>query len=315
MTGGHYRSQPSASIMIPPMAAGPTPFLRFSERVKREVSVPVIAVGRLGEPRAAIAAVEEGRADFVALGRPLLADPAWVSKIVARRQVRLCLSCNSCVDGMRAGGELHCIVNPSTGRELAYSRRPLARRGQTIAVIGAGPAGLTYAALMSAANAVTVFERETELGGAFRFAGLTPRFQGVEADLGTLLAYVDGVRRECEESGVQIEMATDPVRQPGLLNAFDLVVIATGARYPRGLGPMVKAVLSMPLARVRPLRVLDSSNAVRDWFYYRLRRATGADVARHVGAGAPVQIIGDAASAGRTEQAILSAYEHEHRTF
>jgi dimethylglycine catabolism A len=178
MTGGHYRSQPSAAIMIPPMASGTTPFLRFAERVRGELSVPVIAVGRFGDPGAAITAIEEGRTDFVALGRPLLADPDWVKKVAAGRQVRRCLSCNSCVDGMRIGRELRCIVNPTTGRELAFGGRQPKRRGQKIAVIGGGPAGLTYAALAASENAVTLFERERELGGGFRFAGLAPRFQG-----------------------------------------------------------------------------------------------------------------------------------------
>jgi dimethylglycine catabolism A len=309
MTGGHYRSKPSAAIMIPPMASGATPFLRFADRVKGEVSVPVIAVGRLGDPRAAIAAIEEGRADFVALGRPLLADPDWVNKVGAGRQVRLCLSCNSCVDGMRAGRELTCIVNPTTGRELAYRDRRLKPRGRRIAVIGGGPAGLTYAALAASGNAVTLFERETELGGGFRFAGLAPRFQGVEADPGTLLAYVDGLWRACEELGVRIHTATDPVADNGLLDGFDHVVVATGARYRFGVGPIIRGVLQMRLARKKPLRTLAGSNAARDWFYHRLRRAAGLEVKRRIAPGVSVEIIGDAALAGKTEAAILTAYE------
>jgi dimethylglycine catabolism A len=309
MTGGHYRSQPSAAIMIPPMASGATPFLRFAERVKDKVSVPVIAVGRLGDPRAAVAAIEEERADFIALGRPLLTDPDWVNKVAARQAVRLCLSCNSCVDGMRAGRELRCIVNPMTGRELAYRDRQVKRRGQKIAVIGGGPAGLTYAALVASTNAVTLFERETELGGSFRFAGLAPRFQGVQADPGALLAHVDGLRRECNELGVEIRTGTDPVRNPSLLAGFDHVVIATGARYPRGLGRIIRRALRMQLARNGLLRPLTSSDAARDWFYYRLRRAAGTDVKRTLASSASDEIIGDAGSPGKTEQAILSAYE------
>lgn len=309
MTGGHYRSQPSAAIMIPPMASGTTPFLRFAERVRGEVSVPVIAVGRFGDPGAAIAAIEEGRTDFVALGRPLLADPDWVNKVAAGRQVRRCLSCNSCVDGMRIGRELRCIVNPTTGRELAFGRRQPKRRGQKIAVIGGGPAGLTYAALAASGNAVTLFERETELGGGFRFAGLAPRFQGVEADTDTLLAYVDGLRHACEELGVRIRRATDPVADRGLLDGFDHVVVATGARYRFGVGPIITGVLRMRLARKAPLRTIAGSDAARDWFYHRLRRAAGLEVERHIAPGASVEIIGDAGLAGKTEEAVLTAYE------
>jgi dimethylglycine catabolism A len=210
---------------------------------------------------------------------------------------------------MRAGHDIRCIVNPTTGRELAYrDRRPKAR-GRRIAVIGGGPAGLTYAALAASGNAVTLFERETELGGAFRFAGLAPRFQGVEADSGTLLAYVDGLRRACEELGVRIRTATDPVADRGLLDGFDHVVVATGAHYRFGIGPIIKAVLRMRLATRAPLRTLAGSDAARDWFYSRLRSAAGVDVKRLIAPGASVEIIGDAALAGKTEEAILTAYE------
>ena len=87
MSGGDYRSQPSAGIMIPPMATPERPFLHYAEEVKKRVAVPVIAVGRLGDPQRAIDAVEHGRAAFVALGRPLLADPEWAAK--AQRGTRV----------------------------------------------------------------------------------------------------------------------------------------------------------------------------------------------------------------------------------
>lgn len=304
VTGGHYRSQPTAAIMIPPMATPPTPFLRFAEVIKRRLSVPVIAVGRFGEPQAAIAAIEEGRADFIALGRPLLADPEWVVKVASGRQVRLCLACNTCVDGMRTGRKLRCLVNPTTGRELEFAGRPLARSGQRIAVVGAGPAGLTYAALMASANHVTVFERSTEVGGAFRLAGLAPRFQGVEADPASLIAYVQGLRRACEEQGVVFRLGCDPEASPSLLAGFDHVVVATGARYRWGLGGLVECALTSGLVRRWPWARLATADRVRDAFYYRLRRAR--DPAGRFGRA--VEVIGDAHAPGKSEQAILSAY-------
>ena len=72
VTGGHYRSQPTAAIMIPPMATAPTPFAGFARRIRERVPVKVVTVGRYGDPRDAAKALSEGTADFVALGRPLL---------------------------------------------------------------------------------------------------------------------------------------------------------------------------------------------------------------------------------------------------
>ncbi len=85
VTAGHYRSKPTAHRMIPPMAEPDAPFLDFAADVKKAIKVPVIAVGRLGDPATATAAVESGKADFIALGRTLVADPQWVNKLRARR--------------------------------------------------------------------------------------------------------------------------------------------------------------------------------------------------------------------------------------
>src|SRR5512132_3451731 len=81
VTAGHYRSLPSAQVVIPPMTMPDAPFLDFAAGVKKAVHVPVIAVGRLGDPATATEAVASGQADFIALGRTLIADPQWVEKL------------------------------------------------------------------------------------------------------------------------------------------------------------------------------------------------------------------------------------------
>ena len=134
--------------MIPPMAYPDATFLDYAAAVKKRVGVPVIAVGRLGDPKHAEEAVGSGKADFVALGRTLIADPDWVAKLARGEPARRCLACNTCVNEMRGGAQLRCVVNGAAGRERSFeSARPPAN--ERIAVIGAGPAGLTYASLVA----------------------------------------------------------------------------------------------------------------------------------------------------------------------
>ena len=180
IAAGHYRSLPSAARMIPPMAYPDATFLAYAAEIKKDVAVPVIAVGRLGDPEVAADAIASGKADFVALGRTLIAEPDWVAKLSRGEPARRCLACNTCVNEMRSGAQLGCVVNGAAGRETRFlgATPP---RGERIAVIGAGPAGLTYASLVAGDNAVTVFERETVAGGAFRYAGKAPLFQEVVA--------------------------------------------------------------------------------------------------------------------------------------
>src|SRR5208282_120949 len=136
VTAGHYRSLPSAQIVLPPMRFPDATFLDFAAAVKKAVAVPVIAVGRLGDPATAQAAVADGKADFVALGRTLIADPQWVEKVRRGEPIRRCLACNTCINEMRGGARIGCVVNGAAGRESLFAD-PKPPRGERIAVIGA----------------------------------------------------------------------------------------------------------------------------------------------------------------------------------
>jgi hypothetical protein len=307
MSGGHYRSQPSAAIMIPPMATAETPFLEFSAKVRQSVDVPVIAVGRLGRPDQAIDAVERGHADFIALGRPLLADAGWTHKAANGKPVRLCLACNTCVDGMREGARLHCLVNPVTGRERNFTNRLPRFQGQRIAVLGAGPSGLTFAAAVARHNSVTVFEKSNVAGGALRIAGLAPKFQNVDANQQSLLRYVDSLVRECEGLGVKIEYGWNLQQGAAALKEFDHIVVATGAAYRGGTAFLVTRLLAAGVFRAPVFRRIASHAGVRKWFYEKARKPTRHAIARWLPGGVPVTVIGDARVAGKSDAAVRDA--------
>ena len=308
VTAGHYRSLPTAHRMIPPMEYPEGVFLDYAARIKRAVAVPVIAVGRLGNPAIAMAAVDTGKADFIALGRSLIADPEWANKVERNAPVRRCLACNKCIDEMRGGDSLTCLVNPTAGRELEFAAATVARKGERICVIGAGPAGLSYASLVAQGNHVTVLERERAAGGAFRHAGGAPQFEAVEARQESLNTYVSELERACRQDGVTFKYGVDISRFPELLRDCDRIVVATGAKYRFGCGPVIYWLLGHQWGKSRLMRRLFASERLRSWFYSRARKPSGGSYSALARPGQKISVIGDAAQAGKGKAAIASAF-------
>jgi dimethylglycine catabolism A len=308
IAAGHYRSLPSAARMIPPMAYPDATFLAYAAEIKKDVAVPVIAVGRLGDPEVATDAVASGKADFVALGRTLIAEPDWVAKLSRGEPARRCLACNTCINEMRGGSQLRCVVNGAAGQETRFlvAAPP---QGERIAVIGAGPAGLTYASLVADGNAVTVFEREAVPGGAFRYAGKAPLYQDVVANQASFDRYIERMVAACVHKGVTFRYGIDIARSPGELASFDRIVIATGARYRFGLGPLPAMLLDRGAGHWPGFERIFKVPAFRNWFYDRARAATGDDFRGLAKPGQKVTVIGDAVRAGKSRPAITSAFE------
>ncbi|MGE3150422.1 MAG: NAD(P)-binding protein [Pseudorhodoplanes sp.] len=308
VSAGHYRSLPSAHVCIPPMEYPDATFLDFATDIKTAVGVPVISVGRLGDPAVAAAAVTEGKADFIALGRSLLADPEWVNRLKRNESPRRCLACNTCVNEMRGGAGIGCVVNGATGREFMFAQAsPPA--GERIAIIGAGPAGLTYASLVAANNQVTVFERDRVPGGSFRYAGKAPLFQDMKANPQSFETYIDSLVALCRAKGADLRFGVDVRALPDLLAPFDRIVIATGAAYRFGAGPLFKTLLDRGAGRWRLFGRLFESPRLRDWFYYKARMPTGETLRGLARNSQKVVVIGDAVKAGKSKQAITSAFE------
>ncbi len=307
VSAGHYRSLPSAAMVAPPMICPDATFLDYAEQVKLAVDVPVIAVGRLDDPATAMAAVDAGKTDFVALGRSVIADPDWVDKAEQGLAIRRCLACNTCINEMRGGAQLGCLINPVAGHELEFSETS-PPRGRDICVIGAGPAGLCYAQLVADGNKVTVIEHEPVAGGAFRLAAKAPTFQEVETREACFQVYLAEMERACREAGVEFRYGVDITRNPEALEPFELIVFATGARYGHGLGALAPRMLGSSLGRTPPARRLFASQGFKNWFYYRARTGTGARMLKLTRPGQEVVVIGDAARAGKGGEAISDAF-------
>jgi 2,4-dienoyl-CoA reductase-like NADH-dependent reductase (Old Yellow Enzyme family) len=308
ITAGHYRSLPSAQIVLPPMEMPDALFLDYAAEIKPLVNVPVIAVGRLGDPEIATAAVVDGKTDFIALGRTLVADPEWVNKLAHGEPIRRCLACNTCINEMRGGARIGCVVNGAAGRETVFAH-PSPPRGERIAVIGAGPAGLTYASLVAEDNSVTMFEKQKQPGGSFRYAGKAPLFQEVETSEASFRRYVADMTAACSRRGVTFRFGTDVRKQPQLLAPFDRIVIATGADYRFSLGPLVRTALTSGVGHWPGISTLFSQPKLRDWFYHQARHSTGDAFRALVRPEQTVVVIGDAVRAGKSKPAITGAFE------
>ncbi len=209
----------------PPETQPPGCMVDLAERVKTVVGVPVIAVGRLGYQNLAEQVLQEGKADFIALGRALLADPEWPEKVRMNRteDIRPCLGCyRGCRDRVLEGKYVSCAVNPVTGMEREFVIR-LAETKKSVLVIGGGPAGMEAARVAALrGHKVTLWEKGRALGGNLLPAS-APDFKQDYRSL------VEHLTWQLEKVGVSVELNKTATKELIAEKSPDVVIVATGS--------------------------------------------------------------------------------------
>ena len=211
---------------IPPMGVQPYGFfVKIAGDIKKAVHVPVSAVGRIVDAEMAARVIESGMADMVAMGRPLLADPDWGTKIAAGKacDIRRCISCNKgCTDAIQNRQFLSCVLNAENGYENTRSIQPAAQK-KKIAVLGGGPAGLEAARVAALrGHDVTLFEKTTSLGGQLNIACVPPRKEEMRR------AAQDLIHAVCN-AGVHLCMGQTRTAEQLKDAGFEAVINAVGA--------------------------------------------------------------------------------------
>lgn len=216
----------SMQYIIAPAAVSPGFLLSAAAEVKKSVSVPVIAVGRINDPLLAEDAIETGKADLVAWGRQSLADPELPNKVAAGMLDEIC-PCTACMQGCVGylfnpdKLRVSCLVNPFCGREAELKIEP-SDKCKNVAVIGGGPGGLEAAWVAAArGHQVTLYEKERALGGQFRVAAIAPTKQDVSKAIGYFT-------RMGEKHGVCFKLGIEATAEQILAEKPDAVVLATG---------------------------------------------------------------------------------------
>lgn len=218
--GWHEAHIPTIAYMVPRGA------WRFAVRnITDHVTVPVVASNRINTPEVAEDIVARGDAHMVSLARAMLADPQFAAKVQAGRPdtINTCIGCNqACLDFIFKGKPTRCLVNPRAGRELedAQAHRPAAAR--RIAVVGAGPGGLSAA--VSAAelgHRVTLYEAGAAIGGQMNLARRVPD----KTEFNELIRYY---RTRIADLGINLRLDTRATADTLIQAGFDAVVVATG---------------------------------------------------------------------------------------
>jgi len=233
--GWHEARIPTIATSVPRAA-----FTWVTEKLKEVVSVPVITSNRINTPEVAEKVLANGHADMISMARPLLADPEFALKAKENRsdEINTCIACNqACLDHTFSSKLSSCLVNPRACHETELNYIA-ATTSKKIAVVGAGPAGLSASTVLaSRGHSVDLYDAAGEIGGQLNMAKTVP---GKEEFHETIRYY----QKQIELTGVNVKLNT--TAEPSMLKGYDEVIVATGVtpRNPKIPGQDNKRVLS-----------------------------------------------------------------------
>ena len=224
ISGGVYES---AAMIIQPAALPQGLFVENASAIRKAINakVPIMVAGRIKEPQMAETILEEGKADFITMGRGLLADPEYVNKIAKNdlEGIRRCIACNQgCIDRLFLNLDIGCLVNATVGNELDYDTDK-AKVKKKVVVVGSGPAGLEAARVAaSRGHDVTIYEKEDKIGGQLNIATVPPHKEEV-SDLVKFLT--EAIKRLKVKVILNKEADVETIKA----EKADAVIIATGS--------------------------------------------------------------------------------------
>jgi 2,4-dienoyl-CoA reductase-like NADH-dependent reductase (Old Yellow Enzyme family) len=250
--------------------------------VKKELDIPVMAVGRINDPLTANSIIEEGKADLACIGRGLLADPEMPNKAKEGRldEIRTCIACNTCMESIYRKGRVECLVNPTLGREKEMEIHPT-NTPQKVMVIGGGPGGLNVAWVAAKkGHEVSLYEKQALLGGQLILGSVS----NFKMELRSLIGFQ---KRQVEKYGVKchlnVEATLDTVKDENP----DVVILATGS-VP--IKPSIEGIDS-PIVSVFP-QIFDGNRPIIMKSLIIGGGATGCEAALYLSEnGSPVTIV------------------------
>ncbi|WP_404399640.1 NADPH-dependent 2,4-dienoyl-CoA reductase [Idiomarina seosinensis] len=217
--GWHEARVPTIVTSVPRAA-----FSWITERVRRELTVPVVAVNRINTPAIAEQILASGQADMVSMARPLLADPELVNKAAQQQadKINTCIACNqACLDHVFENKRASCLVNPRACYETELKITPAAQP-RRLAVVGAGPAGLAFACTAAErGHQVDLFDKGSEIGGQFNYAKQIP---GKEEFFETLRYFAGRLY----DTGVNLKLGQSQSVDSLIAGDYDEIILATG---------------------------------------------------------------------------------------